>query len=62
MKRFEWFKGKRSFWFRAFGFGFRMLDHRDQRPLYSERNGHGCFIHIGNKCFKLLAPEKGGSV
>jgi hypothetical protein len=47
-------------WFRLFGWGFGVADHRIDRPLFSERyNGrHGVkrrrYIHVGPLCLRSL--------
>jgi hypothetical protein len=51
------FQGNRdehSWWFRIFGWGLRCVDHRFHAQLFSERNGHGNFLHLGHRCIAVI--------
>lgn len=51
-------------WFRLFGWGIGVVDHRKTRMFFSERyNGqHGVkkriYVHLGPWCFKGLQPTR----
>lgn len=51
-------------WFRIFGYGFRIVDHRLNPPLFSERNAgrfgqrKRYYWHLGPWC--LMALSRGG--
>ena len=56
--------GEHAGWFRLFGFGLRLLDHRIDPALFSERyNGrHGVpkrwYAHVGPWCLLALRPRR----
>lgn len=58
-----WSKPFDAAWFRLFGFGFAIHDHRVVRPLFSERNNgkngvpKRIYLHVGPWCIKFLRPE-----
>jgi hypothetical protein len=59
-----WAKPFDSAWFRLFGYGLALADHRVSPPLFSERyNGrHGVrkrfYLHVGPWCIKFLRPRR----
>lgn len=45
-------------WFRIFGWGLSLTNHKHQRPLFSERYGKGDsrYFHFGDWCLSTLRP------
>lgn len=45
-------------WFRLFGYGIAIVDHRIYPPLFSERNGFRKCLHVGHFGIQLLRPQR----
>lgn len=59
-----WRRPLRGFWFRVFGYGLAVDDHRESRPLFSERySGQfgiplGVYLHVGPRCIHALGRRR----
>lgn len=50
-----WAKPFDAGWFRIFGVGLGLADHRQNPPLFSERYGKKRYLHLGPWCIRTLS-------